>query len=75
MVALLFAGARTNAVGTSKASGGWGRKIWRNMKVFEDDSLSFTCGGREQSNGKTDKEFVKDLEESQTCEYIFYKTL
>lgn len=44
------------------------------MKVFEDGTLSFTCGG-EQSEGETEKEFVKDLKERKTCEYRFYKTL
>lgn len=45
------------------------------MKVFEDGSLSFTCDGGEQSEGETEKEFVKDLKERKTCEYRFYKTL
>lgn len=45
------------------------------MKVFEDGSLSFTCEGGEQSEGGTEREFVKDLKDSQTGEYRFYKTL
>lgn len=52
-----------------------GRRIWRNNEVFEDGSLSFTCEGGEQSEGETEREVVKDLKDSQTCEYRFYKTL
>lgn len=45
------------------------------MKVFEDSSLSFTCGGGKQREGETENELVKDLKESQTHEYRFHKTL
>lgn len=44
-------------------------------ETMKDGSLSFTCEGEQQSEGETEREVVKDLKDSQTCEYRFYKTL
>jgi len=52
----------------------WEERLGEIMKEFEDGSLSFTCDEGEQSEGEMEKEFVKDLKESLSCEYRFYKT-
>lgn len=45
------------------------------MRAFEGSSQSVTCDGGEQSKVETEKALVRDLKESQTCDYRFYKTL